>query len=174
MRLARMTFAVAAVLLIAQSARAQYVSQAEEAKPGFISAGGFVGPEFDLSDNWLVVGADARVGLTKPAIELNPRFSFRSLEDGSATQIDVNVLKNFELARQGRLHPFIGVGAALARVSFDDAGSETDIGLNLVSGARLAMRSGALYEPFIQAQYTTIKDRPDAFTIVVGASFSLH
>lgn len=174
MKRTRIALVAFALLAAAQSARAQTVSLAEEAKPGFISVGGLVGPEFDVSDNWLLVGGDARIAVAKPAIELNPRFSFRPFDNGSMKQFDVDVLRNYDLARQGRLRPFIGAGVGISQISLDNAGSDTKVGLNLVSGARLAMRSGALYEPFLHAQYTVLHDRPDSFTIVVGAAFSLH
>ncbi|MGE0449958.1 MAG: hypothetical protein AB7Q29_10295 [Vicinamibacterales bacterium] len=146
---------------------------ADEVRPGVMSAGAFVGGELDNADNWLTFGADVRVQMAR-GLELNPRFTFRPLDNGSIREIDANVLKNLELAQPGRIRPFAGIGGAVRTVSPEGFPSETKVGLNLVSGARIAMSSGAGYEPFFQAQYTIVQNQLNTFAFVVGASFKLR
>lgn len=148
---------------------------ADEDRPGITAAGAFVGAELDNADDWLTFGADLRVAMAK-AMELNPRFTYRPTEFGSVLQIDANFLKNIELAQPGRIRPFAGIGGALRRWSPDAPGalSETKVGLNLVSGARIAMSAGSGYEPFFMTQYTVIQNQLNTFTVLVGASFRLR
>lgn len=173
-------FVVAALALLAPlTARAQSVAQADDPRSGLRSAGAYIGGEIDQPDDWMVFGGDARLQINSWKIEINPRFTFRDVEDGSVFQFDANVLKNYDLARPGRLRPFVGVGAAIRKTSFDDdlfdeEFSDSSIGLNLVSGVRFAMSPGSGYEPFLHAQYTVLDDQDDVFSIVVGVSFSLR
>lgn len=146
---------------------------ADEDRAGIMSAGAFVGGELDHPDDWLTFGADLRVQMAH-SLELNPRFMFRPLNLGSIRQIDVNVLKNVDLAQPGRIRPFVGVGGAVRTLSPDRGESESKVGLNLVSGARIAMSAGAGYEPFFQAQYTIVQNQINTFAVVVGASFKLR
>lgn len=166
---------IAAVLLTPLVAHAQETAFSDDARAGLISAGAFAGGELDTPDDWLLFGGDARVNLGNMKMELNPRVSYHPIEGGSIVQIDVNLLKNFELARPGKLRPFVGIGGAWRRFSIDDVDiNDSKVGLNLVSGARLAMKPGSGYEPFFQAQYTVINDELNPFSIVVGVSFHLR
>jgi hypothetical protein len=165
---------IAAVLLMPLVAHAQ-TAFSDDPRAGLVSVGAFVGGELDTPDDWLLFGGDGRINLGSMKMELNPRVSYRHIEDGSVVQIDLNLLKNFELARPGKLRPFAGIGGALRRLSIDNANiSDSKVGLNLISGARLAMKPGSGYEPFFQAQYTVINDELNPFSIVVGVSFSLR
>jgi hypothetical protein len=70
----------------------------------------------------------------------------------------------------------VGIGAGIWHIGFDDIAGvqqdgETKVGINLVTGTRLAMTPGARYEPFINAQYTVLNDMQNSFTLVVGVSF---
>jgi len=136
------------------------------------SIGAHFGGELDSDDSWITVGLDARVILGFRDLELNPRFTFRPFNGGSASQIDFNILQNYVLANPGRFRPYVGAGGAVRHTGFDAGGSMTKVGLNLLSGTRLAMGNNA-YEPFVQGQYTVVNDEPNPFTIVVGVSFNV-
>ena len=139
----------------------------------FHSVGAHFGGQLDTDDSSAVMGLDTRVVLGFKDLEFNPRFTFRPTNDGSSSQIDINILQNYVLASPGLFRPFVGAGAAIHHTSFDAADGSTKVGLNLLSGTRLAMGNGARYEPFVQGQYTIINDAADAFTIVIGVSFNV-
>jgi hypothetical protein len=139
----------------------------------FHSVGAHFGGELDNDDGSLVVGLDSRVILGFRDLELNPRFTFRPFNGGSASQIDVNILQNYVLANPGMFRPFVGAGGAIRHTAFDAADGSTKVGLNLLSGTRLALSNRSQYEPFVQGQYTIINDDRNDFTLVVGVSFNL-
>ena len=145
----------------------------DDERAGLISAGVFLGAELDTQNNWLLFGADARVQVS-PGFELEPRVTFQPLGSGHLIQLDVNVLKNLDLARPGRFRPFFGIGGTLTSYSFAAGAGATRVGLNLVSGTRIALSSGSGYEPFIMGQYSIVRNQLNAFSIVVGASFRLR
>jgi len=153
---------------------AQTVAFSDDARAGLISAGAFVGIEFENVDHALLLGGDGRIGFGTVNLELNPRYTFRPDDDGSMQQLDVNLITHHKLLKPGRVRPFSGVGLGINRRLFDLADSETNVGLNLVSGARIVMRSGAAYEPFFHAQYTIFNEAVNSFTLVVGTSFSFR
>lgn len=167
----RIALLCVAALGLGRVTHAQTAGLADAARPGFLSVGGFAGREFDTPDG-LTVGADGRIVLSKADLELNPRLTFRPIDGGSAQQIDVNVLSNYRLNNPGRFRPYSGLGVGIRTIRSDSGGSNSDVGLNLISGVRLAMRPGAAYEPFLQAQYTIVKEPANSFTVVFGASFS--
>lgn len=163
-----------ASLLPAVSAHAQTAALADDARKGLVSAGAYFGIEFENPDHQLLVGGDARVRLGTMNLEINPRYSFRPFDDGSMQQIDVNVVTNYLLSNPGRFRPYSGIGLGLNHYSFEQFDGQTNVGLNLVTGVRLAMRAGAAYEPFLQAQYTIMKEPANSFTLVLGTSFSFR
>ena len=173
-RLVRRALVVVAVLGAGRGAGAQTVGLADDARAGIISAGAFVGLEFDNPDNAMVLGGDGRIKFGASNLEVNPRFTYRPFDGGSMQQIDINFLTNYRLNNPGRFRPYSGLGVAVHRISVDGSGSANDVGLNLVSGVRMAMRPGAAYEPFLQAQYTIMKEPANSFTLVVGTSFSFR
>lgn len=157
---------------------APWAAQAQQAladddRAGLISAGAMVGAELDTSDNWLLFGADARVQVAH-ALEFQPRFTYQPADGGHTIAIDANLLKNFDLARPGRFRPFMGVGGTLRRLSPDQGPGDTTLGINLVSGTRIALSSSRGYEPFIIGQYSIVRNQFNAFSVVVGASFRLR
>ena len=171
----RMALVMVALLVAVRPAHAQTVGLADNAHAGITSAGAFVGLEFDNPDHALLLGGDARIRFGQTNLEINPRFSFRPFDDGSVQQLDINALTNYRLANPGRFRPFSGLGLGIHHLSYkapSKATSTSNMGLNLVSGVRLAMRPGAAYEPFLQAQYTIMKKPGNSFTLVFGASFS--
>lgn len=170
----RIALMLMAALVAGRTATAQTAGLADDAGAGLISAGAYVGLEFDNPDNALVLGGDGRIKFSTANLEVNPRYTYRPFDGGSMQQIDVNFITNHRLNNPGRFRPYTGIGVGVHRLSVDDAGSATDIGLNLVSGVRLAMRPGAAYEPFLQAQYTIMKEPANSFTLVVGTSFSFR
>jgi hypothetical protein len=171
-RLLRVCAVAVAMLGVPLAATAQ-TALADEDRAGLISAGALVGAELDTSDNWLVFGADARVQIAH-ALEFEPRFTYQPLDDGHVIQLDANILKNFDLARPGRFRPFFGVGGTLRSISLDQGDGETKVGLNLISGTRIALSSSSGYEPFIVGQYSIVRDQLNSFSLVVGASFRLR
>ncbi len=170
----RIALVVVASLMLSRAATAQTVGLADDSRVGFISAGAYVGLEFDVPDHALLLGGDGRIKFGSANIEINPRFTFRPFDDGSMQQFDVNFLTNYRLSNPGRFRPYSGLGIGFHRLVFDTADSQSDVGLNLISGVRLAMRPGAAYEPFLQAQYTIMNEPANSFTVVVGASFSFR
>ncbi len=170
----RVVLLVLVVLVTARSVHAQTVGLADDSRAGVISAGAYVGREFDSTEDALLLGGDARIHLGQPNLEIDPRYVFRPFDNGSMQQFDINFLTNFRLANPGRLRPYSGLGLAIHQLRFENAETNSDVGLNLVSGVRFAMRSGAAYEPFVNAQYTIMKEPANSFTLVVGASFSLR
>jgi hypothetical protein len=136
--------------------------------------GAFIGGELDNSEDWILLGAEGRIPLQSPPLEVNPRFTYHPFTGGSIIQLDVNFLHNYRLANPGRLRPYVGIGGAFHRLAFDGADSDSKVGLNLLSGARIALRPGSRLEPFFNAQYTIIQDELNSFTFVIGASYSLR
>jgi hypothetical protein len=171
-RLLRVCTAVMAISGVPAAGLAQ-TALADDDRAGLISAGAMVGAQLDMPDDWLLFGADARIQVDH-ALELEPRFTYEPLGDAHLVQLDLNLLKNFDLARPGRFRPFFGIGGALQSYSPDQGDGETKVGLNLISGTRIAMTSTSGYEPFITGQYTIVRDQLNNFTIVVGASFRLR
>ena len=165
--------AVAMLALGAPLAASAQTALADDDRPGLVAVGAMIGAELDTPDDWLLFGADGRVRMQR-GFEISPRFTYRPLDDGRLTQFDVNLLRNVDLARPGRLRPYFGVGGALRTFSPERGDGDTSVGLNLITGTRFAMRSGAGYEPFFTAQYTIVQDQLNAFSLVVGASFRLR
>lgn len=132
----------------------------------------YVGAVLDTPDDWLLFGGEARLALERRPIELNPRITFNPFEGGSMMQIDVNLLRHFDLVGESRLRPFVGIGGAFNRFSFEDV-SDNALGLNLVTGVRIKMQPESRFEPFVETQYTIIRDQGNLYTIVVGATFQL-
>jgi hypothetical protein len=137
-----------------------------------ISVAPYFGAVLDTSDDWLVFGGEVRIPVSRRPFEINPRLTHNPFEGGSMLQLDVNLLHNYDLATKGRLKPYVGVGGALNRVKAGEF-SESSLGVNLISGARLAMQPDSRFEPFLNAQYTIIRDQGNPFTLVVGATFQL-
>lgn len=171
-RLLRVCAMAVAVLGAPMAASAQQ-ALADDDRAGLISAGAMVGAQLDTDDNWLLFGADLRAQIAR-GLELEPRFTFQPQNGAHTIQLDANVLKNFDLARPGRWRPFMGAGGTLRKFSPDKGDSETKLGINLVSGTRIALSSSRGYEPFIIGQYSIVLDQPNSFSVVVGASFRLR
>jgi hypothetical protein len=165
--------AVALVVAGAPLAASAQTALADDDRAGLISAGAMVGAELDEPDDFLLFGADARVQIAH-ALEFEPRFTYHPFNGGHIIQLDANVLKNFDLARPGRYRPFFGIGGTLRSDSPEQGDGETKVGLNLISGARIALSSSSGYEPFIIGQYSIVRDQLNAFSIMIGASFRLR
>lgn len=146
---------------------------ADDDRAGLMSAGAMVGMQLDTPDNWLLFGADLRVQIAH-ALEFEPRFTYQPQNGSHTIELDANVLKNFDLARPGRFRPFMGIGGTLQRFSADQGTGESKLGINLISGTRIALSSSRGYEPFIVGQYSVVRDRANSFSLVVGASFKLR
>src|SRR5262245_64358453 len=103
MRMIRIALLTVASIVVCHPVFAQTVAFADNAKNGFVSAGACVGVLFDVPDNALVLGGDARVGIGGPNLEISPRYVYRPLDDGSVNEFDVNLLINHKLLDPGRL-----------------------------------------------------------------------
>lgn len=116
----------------------------------------------------LFFGADARVDLAAlpDPVVLSPSFDFYLADDFSGSSLtifalDLNGLYEIPL-EDSPVAPYAGGGIAITRVSigedvpdrFDP--SSTEIGLNLVGGARFPLES---VEPFAQFNFTAGADR---------------
>lgn len=165
--------ALALAVLGAPLAASAQTAFSDDDRAGVMSVGAMVGREYDIADKWLTFGADARVQIAH-ALELSPKFVYRPLAAGHVIQMDANLLKNFDLARPGRIRPLMGIGGALRLFSPDRGDSDTTFGLNLVSGFRFAMSAGTGYEPFVTAQYTLFRNQPNIFSAVAGVSFRVR
>ena len=170
----RMVLLTVVSCVAVRSVHGQTVGLADDARAGVISAGAFVGLEFDNPSHALLLGGEGRIRFGQANLEVSPRYLYRPFDDGSMQQVDVNFLTNYRLSNPGRFRPYSGLGLGVHRVKFDNGTSNSDVGLNLISGVRLAMRPGAAYEPFLNAQYTILKEPGNSFTLVVGASFSFR
>lgn len=138
------------------------------------SVGGYIGAELDNDEDWFLLGGQARMRFQGTPFEISPRFTFHPFEGGKVLQVDVNVLRDYELASPGRFRPYVGIGGAFRRTSFDDFESDSSVGLNLISGVRLKMDGATRYEPFLHVQYTIVQDQFNSFTVTIGANFTVR
>jgi len=137
-----------------------------------IRVGGGLGYEFDLTDKWLHVGADARFALPSRNMEFNPRILYNPGDGYNVLQVDANLVFNLELANAKRITPYAGAGVVLQRVSFDDTGvtaatNDTNVGLNLLVGAR--MNTSGQISPFATMSYSVIREQGNGMVLLLGA-----
>ena len=163
--------AAALLMLGTPLAASAQTAFADDDRSGLTSVGALGGVQLDASDNWLLLGADARLGISH-GFEVEPRFTYQPLDGGHVAQFDANLLKNIELAHPGRLRPFFGVGGTLRQIGLDGGNGDTKLGINLVSGTRIALSASSGYEPFVAGQYTIVRNQLNSFSVVVGASFA--
>lgn len=96
----------------------------------------------------LFLGLDARAHGTGLPVVPNASIDYY-LTDRDAVSylaIDLNALYEFGISNQ-QFTPYAGGGLGITHVSVDALGSDTDVGLNLVGGARFPLSS---VEPFVQ------------------------
>lgn len=105
------------------------------------------------------LGADLRISTIGLPVVINPAFDYYFLDeddfgDASFFQFTVNAL--YEFGYENRLFtPYAGPGLSISRYSADEdlVGGDvdnTDLGINLLAGARFGLGS---LTPFIQAQF---------------------
>lgn len=170
-RLSTITFLFALLLLIApQQAEAQTSIE--------------IGPRIgiDVGDiEELFIGAEGRISSDALPVIISPAFDFYFVDSGvegvdqSIFVIDINGLYEFGVDNQA-FTPYAGGGLGIVRSSVDvDGGSfgtigssTTDVGLNLVGGARF--ETGTL-QPFAQAKINVGGDFT-LFNIMGGLLFS--
>ncbi|MFB6230376.1 MAG: outer membrane beta-barrel protein [Salinibacter sp.] len=166
----RLTVAVAGLLLtfglvLPPGAHAQMEDEGSEAT---IKIGPRIGlPVGDLSDaGTLFFGAEGRADLGDLPVVANASFDYylTDIENTTYFAVDLNALYEFGIENQSFV-PYAGGGLGITRVSFETQGvdipgggtvggtssSETEIGLNLVGGARFPVGS---IEPFAQLNIT--------------------
>lgn len=141
-------------------------------------------PVGDVSDAGgdLFLGADARIETEALPVVINPSIDFYFMDDfptgsGSVSQslftIDINALYEFGVDNEA-FTPYAGGGIGITRYSLDadlrnSNTSDTDIGLNIVGGARFLLGS---VEPFAQLNAAFGGDW-DRLGITGGLLFSL-
>jgi opacity protein-like surface antigen len=127
-----------------------------------------IGPRvgFDVGDvEELFIGLDARINDARFPVTAHPALDVYFTEGGSLVQLNLNALYDFDIENTG-LFPYAGGGLGFSFVS-DSGGS--DVGLNLVGGARFA--SDNIFTPFAQAQFTV--GDIDFFALSGGLLFRL-
>lgn len=117
-------------------------------------------PIGDLADgSSIFFGAEARVDAASLPVVPNASFDYYLTDADNVTVIavDLNALYEFEVDEQTFV-PYAGGGIAITRSSFDagdsqfaSSSSDTEVGLNLVGGARFPLGS---VEPFAQLNAT--------------------
>lgn len=135
-------------------------------------------PIGDLSDaSTLFFGADARYHSEDLPVVPNASFDYylTDVEGTSYFAVDLNALYEFGVDNQ-QFTPYAGGGIGITRSSFEfqsefvsGSGSDTEIGLNLVGGARFPMGS---VEPFAQLN-ATLGGNATRLGIAGGLLFSL-
>lgn len=136
------------------------------------SFGGLIGMQLDTEEDFLALGAEARLPAGSTPFTLNPRLIYFIQDNVTEIQIDLNALYFLDLATETNIEPFYSGGLGIDYFSFD-AGteniSETNIGLNVGAGAQLD-RGGNL-TPYLLAQYTITNDFFNRFLVTVGLIF---
>lgn len=114
----------------------------------------------DMEGNFFF-GADARIDSEGLPVVINPSIDYYLMDDRSTgfgdsvgqtlITVDGNVLYEFDIEDSSFI-PFAGGGIAITRWSIDNENisGDTDVGLNLVGGARFPLDS---FEPFVQANF---------------------
>ena len=114
-----------------------------------------IGPRlgFDIAGDVeeFFLGVDARADVAALPIQLNGTFDYYFTEGNvNFFQVGVNALYTFGVDNQ-TFTPYSGLGVGISIVDIENFDSDTDVGLNLIGGARFGF--GAL-RPFAQAQIT--------------------
>jgi opacity protein-like surface antigen len=162
------TVATAALALVAIAPAAAHAQ---------IRVGPALGYEFDLDEDWLYFGADARIGLRDRPWEINPRVLYNSADGFSVLQLDANLLYNLALKNTTRVAPYAGVGLVMQRSSFDGGGttgeseSETKVGLNLIAGARLNTTGSV--SPFASYSYSVVREQGNLALLTFGVHIAV-
>ena len=139
-----------------------------------VKIGGFLGAQFDNDEDWLIFGAEARLRGARMQYDVQPRFHYQSFTGGSSLQLDGNILFNLT-SMLTQIQPYMGLGAALNRLSIDsdvpgvDDLDDTNFGVNLVSG--LIIGTNPKWRPYVNYQYTIINDFPNGANIAIGILF---
>lgn len=140
-----------------------------------VRIGGFLGMEFDNDEDWLIFGAEGRLRSARMQFDVQPRFHYRSFDNGSVAQLDGNILFNLT-SLVSQVQPYMGFGAAFNRINIDETDPDTDlddtnVGVNLVSG--LIFGTNAKWRPYVNYEYTIINDRFNGATFAIGILFQV-
>jgi opacity protein-like surface antigen len=163
----RFALVVAAVLPLLTLAAPSAAAQAN------VRIGGFLGREFDLENDWLIFGAEARFRGARMQYDVQPRFHYHSFDGGSVLQLDGNLLFNLT-APISQIQPYMGAGIAINRVSFDVPDTpgvefdddETNFGLNIISG--LIFGVNPTWRPYVNFEYTSLLDFANGANLSIG------
>jgi hypothetical protein len=132
-----------------------------------VRVGPSIGYEFDDTDYFILLGAEARAKLAALPIEIDPRFSFQPADNVDLLQFDVNALYDLPLAHTSTFLPYAGVGVAFQHIT---GGGGNYVGYNLIWGTYLQLHSS--WQPFAQFEYSVIIHEPNPAVIAVGALYS--
>lgn len=133
--------------------------------------GGAIGAEHESSwDEFLLVTLEGRGPIAHGTAELAPRLSYFLRDGETRIQVDVNYIKPLVLAKPVAVTPYVGLGAALERLSASGF-SDTSPGINYVVGAT-TNASGSL-QWYGQFQYSVLHESSNVAVISVGALFRL-
>jgi hypothetical protein len=161
----RLALVVGAVLLsltsIATSAAAQ----------SHVRLGAFLGGALDVDDDWLLFGAEARFRGARSHFDIQPSFYYHPFDNGSALQLDGNILFNLD-APISQIVPYMGTGIAINRISFDGADDDTSFGVNFVMG--LIGGTNPKWRPYAQFEYSSLFDAGDRATLTLGVLFNIR
>ncbi len=140
-----------------------------------VRIGGFLGMEFDTDEDWLIIGAEARLRGSRMQFDVQPRFHYQPFDNGSILQLDVNLLFNFTSA-VSQVQPYMGLGGAIHRLSIDEQTpgvdlDETNLGFNLISG--LIFGTNPTWRPYAHFEYTIINDFRNGANLSLGILFAV-
>ncbi len=140
-----------------------------------IRVGAGLGYEFDLKQDWLHIGVEARMDVPNSKWEFNPRLLYNPGQNDKVIQADVNLLYKLDVVDMKNVVPYAGAGVLVQRYSFDggptNSGSETKVGINLIAGARM-VTTGPI-SPFATIAYSVIRDQGNNMVLFVGAHYAL-
>lgn len=132
----------------------------------------FVGREFDETNNWVVFGGEARIGLRPSAWSINPRFTYHPLGAGfTSLQIDANAVYDFKPA-SGAVTPFAGAGLGWVHTSGGGT-SDSKVAGTFEAGLRLHLAGNDRVEPYLNTEYTFAKQFTNTYDMLVGLMFRM-
>ncbi|MFB6249215.1 MAG: P44/Msp2 family outer membrane protein [Salinibacter sp.] len=140
-----------------------------------------IGPRLGLplgnlsNGSTLFFGAEGRIGLSGLPIVANPSFDYylTNVDNTTYFAVDLNALYELSVGDMAFV-PYVGGGIGITRISFGSqtqfgsfSASTTEIGLNILGGARFPLGS---IEPFAQLNAAVGADRVG---ITAGLLFGL-
>lgn len=107
---------------------------------------------YDVDVQELFVGGDLRTSLGTLPVDGQLAADFFLIDELTLIQIGANVLYDISGGPGEAFTPYAGAGLAIRYADAEGIDASTDLGLNLLAGARFNTRSAIT--PFIQARMT--------------------